>query len=186
MPDDKPADHRIEVFHAESRAHADANVGRLTRMLGLIAIGFGGLAALSSLLWKDNRTEVLFVAPFIVLILWMSCIRVLAEMSMASEYQRYCDRHLAELIDTKDHRFRSWQDSAPKRGGRSAANLTIYGFLAAVSVAAIAWCSYQAVLISGWIGVVVAAVWAVGVALVIVSASRIPALRRKVRADLNA
>jgi hypothetical protein len=184
--DDARRDTLIDIFHAESLAHAEANVGRLTRMLGLIAIGFGGLAALASLLWKDSRTEVLFVAPFVILILWMSCVRLLAEMGMASEYQRYNDRHLADLVDTKDHRIRSWQSSAAARGSRSASNLTIYGFLAIVSVVTIGLCSWQGIAISGWIGAGVAVVWAIAVVLIIISAARIPALRRRVRSDLEA
>lgn len=179
-------DAQITAFHAESRAHSEANVTRLSRMLGLIAIGFGGLAAVASLLWKDNRTEVLFVAPFVILILWMSCIRILAEMTISGEYQRYYDRRLAELLDSPVQGFRSWQDSAPQRGGRSAANLTIYGFVAIVSLAVVSWCAWEAATTAGWLGWILVGVWTAGTLAIVISAFRLPHLRRAVAADLDA
>lgn len=176
----------IDIFHAESLAYGEANVSRLSRMLGLIAIGFGGIAGLATLLLAYHRTEVVFVAPFVLLVLWMSCIRILAEMTMASEYQRYYDRHLAELIDTPQHRFRSWQSSAPRRGTYSASNISIYGFLAVASLAGITWCVVRSVQIGGWIGWVLLGVWAVGVVIIVISALRLRALGRHVKADLDA
>lgn len=171
----------IDVLHAESLALGSANREHIRAMLGLCVFGFGGLAGLASLLWKDHQIEALYVAPLVILILWMCCIRILAEVVMTSEYQRYFDHRLSELLE--DGRVRSWQDSARPRGQRSLAQRTIYSFLAVVSLFAIVWCGWQSINLDGWI--LVDAIWAGGILLIGFSAWGLRGLRERVRADLE-
>lgn len=184
QPDDR--DHLIEVFHAESLALGEANVQRLTRMLQLIVIGFGGVAGLATVLLSYKREEVYYVAPFVILLLWMSCIRTLSELYMASEYRAFYDAQLARLLDVDDYRFVSWQQIASSRGTSTVANWTVYGFAGFAALLAIFWSAWRTIDLLGVPGWLLAGVWALGVALIAVSALRLPRLRDGVRADLNA
>ena len=102
-------DDRLGVLHAESLALGQANSSRLMRMLELIVIGFGGLTGLGSVLIWNGTLFVYLAAPFVILLLWMSCIRILAEMYMASAYRSYYDTQIRALMkDRNGVGFRSY------------------------------------------------------------------------------
>jgi hypothetical protein len=179
---------RIAVLQAESLALGAANASRLTRMMSLIVVGFGGLTGLATALAAAHRfTYVSLGAPLVILLLWMTCIRTLAELYMTSSYRRYFDDQIQSLLGDVDHHgFRSWQQSASRRGAVSWSNITLYSFVGALSIVAIAWSAVQTfALVDTWLAVVLAVVWSVGSIAIAVSALGLRGLSARVRLDLD-
>ena len=179
---------RVAVLQAESLALGAANSARLSRMMSLIVVGFGGLTGLATALAAAHRFAYISLgAPLVILLLWMTCIRTLAELYMSSSYRRYFDDQIRSLLGEVDHRgFRSWQESASRRGGGSWANVTLYVFVGVLSIAAIAWSAVQGfAIVDTWLAIVLAIVWTLGSAAIVISALRLPGLSVRVRRDLD-
>lgn len=177
----------LSIVHAESLALGEANRSRANRMLGLIAIGFSGLTALAAVLLNQGNDLVFLGAPFVILLLWFTCVRLLTEMYMTSVYRKFYDEQITRFSGTsKSFSYRSWQSSASRRGTTAFANVSLFAFVALSSLLAIGYSAVRSLEVAdaGWWWTLVV-LWSLGIVAIVVSVSTLPGVMRRIAADLR-